>query len=451
MQLYAAQKSSDGISDLVSRQVHADYVYMYPPRQAYRPIDPSIANDLHETIASSLQRFDNLNLYVHVPFCRQICRFCNLYAVGAEHQDVDGYIKAVNVEARRYAELTDRKAISTLYIGGGTPSLLTAKQLELLVTRLLMLFSNHPTELPAETALEVDPATVDAAKLRDIRAAGINRINLGYQSMLQDEVTNIGRRRSESSGLGLLQQALRTGFQNVCVDLIYGLQGQTDENWRTSVTQVASIQPQTICAYPLTLRPFTGYRRRGYADLDGAVLYRRYDIANQVLHASGYRQETHVRWVRDGGGYQQKANHWGMQNILGFGAGARSYLWNVDLRNGYSVRARASTLHNYLTSVDEGRYPITDGYIMSQEERIRKAAILNLISIDRQWFIELLNADPFEFFWHEFQAIQDLGYCEQNTDQFRLTEGGIKYRDLLVQSLFSEAVQARVNDFDYDE
>ena len=451
MQILTDRLSLETIAELIAQQSHVDYVYMYPPRQAYQRFDVAEANRLPGLISSSLQHFDKLNLYVHVPFCRQICSFCNLYAVSGAGRDLDGYLDAIVAEAEHYADLTDRKSISTLYLGGGTPSILSAAQLERLVTRLLALFATNPEVVPPETALEVDPATVDFAKLRDIRSSGINRINLGYQSMMQNEVVQFGRHRPAEAGLRLLEQALEVGFANVCVDLIYGLEGQTDENWRRSVAEVAAIGPPTVCAYALTLRPFTGYSRRGYSTVDGATLYRRYDVADQTLRDAGYRRENHVRWVRDGGGYLQKVNHWSLQNVLGLGAGARSYLWEADFRNGYSVRSRALPLRQYLQLVAEGRSPVTDGYPMTPEERARKAAMLNLVSLDRGWFSDLVGTDPMDLFGGEFETLAELGLCSVEPNRIALTSHGVKYRDIVAQSLFSPEVRARVRQFTYDE
>ena len=371
--------------------------------------------------------------------------------MNSQGRELDGYVNAVITEAECYAAVADRKVISTLYLGGGTPSILSAAQLEQVISSLLKMFSIAPNDLPPETALEVDPATVDFAKLRDIRAVGINRINLGYQSMVQDEVVHFGRDRPAVAGLQLLEKALEVGFDNVCVDLIYGLEGQTDETWRSSVLQVATIGPPTVCAYALTLRPFTGYSRRGYSALDGAMLYRRYDIADEILRAAGYRRENHVRWVRDNGGYKQKVNHWAMRNVLGLGAGARSYLWNIDVRNGYSVRSRERPLRNYLRFVGESRMPATDGYVMTVDERARKAAILNLVSLDREWYASLIGDDPVALFPDEFEALSELGLCTIEPSRVSLTDDGIKYRDLIAQALFSRTVRELVKQFDYAE
>ena len=451
MRIVAERLDSAVLARLIALRVHSDYVYMYPPRQAYRRFTDVELGKLWSLVSGSLAQFDDLNLYVHVPFCRQICSFCNLYAVSGNGQELDAYVDAVIAEAERYAGITDPKSVHTLYLGGGTPSILRAGQLERLITSLLHLFATSPDDVPPETALEVDPATVDARKLRDIRAAGINRVNLGYQSMVRDEVVRFGRDRPFEAGLGLLEQALEIGFDNVCVDLIYGLEGQTDENWRRSVEQVAVIGPPTVCAYALTLRPFTGYSRRGYAELDGAMLYRRYDVADETLRAAGYRRENHVRWVRDGGGYVQKVNHWSLRNVLGLGAGARSYLWGVDLRNGYSVRARARALRDYLRRVGESASPITDGYVMTPQERSRKAMLLNLVSLDRTWFDDLVGGDPVKVFANEVAAIEELGLCAIEPRRIALTDDGVKYRDLIAQSLFSREVRERVRRFDYAE
>jgi oxygen-independent coproporphyrinogen-3 oxidase len=443
--------STESLDKLIAQQTHVDYVYMYPPRQAYRSLDDDEHSQLPKTISTSLRRFDDLNLYVHVPFCRQICSFCNLYAVQGRGRELDEYVDAIIAEAESYATIAGRKSITTLYLGGGTPSILSAAQLEQLVTSLLATFSAIPDVVPPETALEVDPATVDLDKLRDIRAAGINRINLGYQSMVHDEVIQFGRDRPTTAGAELLERALEVGFANVCVDLIYGLEGQTDENWRRSVRQVAAIGPPTVCAYALTLRPFTGYSRRGYSSLDGAMLYRRYDIADEILREAGYRRENHVRWVRDNGGYLQKVNHWAMRNVLGLGAGARSYLWDIDLRNGYSVRSRERPLRNYVRSIGEGMMPATDGYVMTNDERARKAAVLNLVSLDRAWYRSLIGDDPLARFPAEFDTLSNLGLCVIDPDRVALTDDGVKYRDLIVQALFSPAVRERLDEFDYSE
>jgi oxygen-independent coproporphyrinogen-3 oxidase len=432
-----------------SGTVHADYMYMYPPRQTYRALELA-EEELKGRLRTSFAHSEVLNLYVHVPFCRQICSFCNLYTTTGERTDHRDYTAAVLREAALYTELTAPKTVATLYFGGGTPSLLAPELLGEMVEKLLAGFLAQGSARPGEIALEVDPATVDGARLLDIRQAGINRINLGYQTVIPQEVARIGR-RGGTRRTRALELALETGFDNVCVDLIYGLERQTDEAWRTSVRTVAAMAPQTVCAYPLTSRPHTGYEKRGYTAVDAETLYRRYDLVHELLTAAGYRQETHVRWVRGGGGYVQKANHWRMQNVLGLGAGARSYLWEVDTRNGYSLRSRGDALHNYLQAVGADRIPVTDGYLMTDEERRRKALILNLLHMDRAWFASMFATDPVAAFPEELSCLADAGICEIGPSDIRLTPHGTRIRDLAVQMFLSTEVRNRLHTFSYSE
>lgn len=422
---------------------------MYPPRQGYRSFPAGESRAVEAAIQRSLAASGDLNLYVHVPFCRQICTFCNLYTTNDLRRDIDRYVDAVLTEAAWYARICGSKHLRTLYLGGGTPSILLPAQIERLLKELVGTFSPTSASMPLETALEVDPATVDAAKLRDLRAVGINRINLGYQSLIAGEVAQIGRKRH--GGLGLLEDALSVGFDNVCVDLIYGLSRQTDDSWAESVSQVAAIGPPTVCAYALTLRPFTGYHRHGYRSVDGGTLYRRYEIADDLLLSAGYRRETHVRWVKPNGGYRQKVNHWNLENVLGLGAGARGYLWEIDLRNGYSIRSRAAALDAYMDRIRSGLMAATEGFVMSKDERMRKAAALNVGKLDRGWFSRMFGVDPTSVFHREYEVMGKLGACDITGDSIRLAEPFYKYRDLFSQVFFSSDVAGRIRGFDYRE
>ena len=188
MHIVTERLSSETLAGLIARQVHGDYVYMYPPRQSYRAFTSDEARRLPGLISGSLRRFPDLNLYVHVPFCRQICGFCNLYAVSGNGRELDGYVDAVLAEARRYADAVDRKSVSTLYLGGGTPSILSARQLERLVTSLLNLFSSSG-DIPPETALEAIPLSLASFR----RSAGLEWLSLvGFRTWLR-VVAGLGR------------------------------------------------------------------------------------------------------------------------------------------------------------------------------------------------------------------------------------------------------------------
>lgn len=450
MKLLADSPAGVDIRALISEQVQGDYIYMYPPRQAYSAFDNKTALSL---IDRSLQhtRTDQVNLYLHFPFCKQICKFCNLYAVPVGHESLFGaYTDMLQREMRSWSTRLDGRRIDTIYLGGGTPSLMPVEILDRVLRSLEEVFSIDVTDV-AEVALEVAPDTVDAGKLRDLSSIGINRVNIGLQSATDEEIRSIGRHHGFQLAHQSIADALEAGFRNVCVDLIYGLPGQSIESWTSTLEKVISLSAPTVCAYPLTLRPGTGFGRRGVT-VDGQTQYRKYELARDMLRAVGYEQETHVRYVVAGiGGYRQKVNHWAGQDIIGIGAGARGYLHGLDYRNGYSLRHRKSALVAYMEDMSNGRSPVRSGYELDADERLRKSIILGLLNLDRIALTKRHGIDPFAAFTDIFEDLRSLGLVKISDAEIRMTELGRKYRDLVVQRFFSSDVWKRIEMFDYSE
>ena len=439
----------DAVADAVAQELRADYVYMYPPRQAYRSVDPAFAGPLLER---SLARPTPLNVYVHVPFCKQICAYCNLFAVAGNHDDDhERYVDLIRTEIDHYAPHISHRSVDTLYIGGGTPSVLRPGLLACITTHISRTI-DMPLDTIPEVALEVAPDTVTADVIAGFREAGINRINLGVQTWDEGELNGIGRRHDTDLNEKALTIALNGGFDNVCVDLIYGLPGQTEVTWADSLSRVIGFRPQTVCCYPLTLRPSTGYAARGYIGTDNNSQYQRYDTAHAALTGAGYSQETHVRWVLPGaGGYRQKANHWAGQDILGVGAGARSYMHEVDLRNGYSVQHRRSALSGYQQRVIQTGAAWTDGIVMDDDERARKAVILGLGHLDRAQFRTKFATDVTDLFAAQMEALTHNALVTIDEDAVKLTAAGQRHRDVVVQLFFSDRVRSLIAGHDYNE
>jgi oxygen-independent coproporphyrinogen-3 oxidase len=439
----------DALADAITQGQRADYVYMYPPRQAFRSIDPASAGPLLER---SLARPAPLNVYVHVPFCKQICAYCNLFAVaGGRGDDHDRYVDLIRAEIDHYAPQIRHRTVDTLYIGGGTPSLLRPELLAR-VTAHVSRTLNTPLDTIPEIALEVAPDTVTVDAVTGFREAGINRISLGVQTWDDGELNGIGRRHGTDMHEKALTIALNAGFDNVCVDLIYGLPGQTDATWADSLTKVIGFRPQTVCCYPLTFRPSTGYAAKGHTETGNQSQYHKYDEAHAALTDAGYIQETHVRWALPGeGGYRQKANHWAGQDILGVGAGARSYLHDVDLRNGYSVRHRRSALAGYQQRVTQGGAAWTDGIVMDDDERARKAVILGLGHLDRAAFRKRFSKDVSDLFAAQIDALTQADLVTIDANAISLTTAGQRHRDVVVQLFFSDRVRRLIAAHDYNE
>jgi oxygen-independent coproporphyrinogen-3 oxidase len=450
LKLLADTTDTFDLAQLIKDQVQGDYIYMYPPRQAYRVMDPA---NLIEPIQGSLSRTAErpLNLYLHFPFCKQICGFCNLYSVATSlGEDYSGYVGLLAREMAQWVPLTAGRQIDTIYLGGGTPSVLPIQQLDRCLTSLEDVFGLTRASVP-EIAIEVAPDTVDEIKLREMREIGITRVNLGLQTTSDDGLHQIGRRHGFSLARKRVEDALNSGFDNVCVDLIYGLPGQDLAAWQSIVRDVLIFEAPTVCAYPLTLRPNTGFSRRNL-DLVGAEQYQKYEVARELLGHAGYTQETHVRYILPGvGGYRQKTNHWAGQDILGLGAGGRGYLHDCDYRNGYTIKRRRSALEAYTANISEGRSPYNAGIVLSTDERMRRRVILGLLDLDRARFLAEFGIDVADRFAREFGELGDLGLVHIDDNSVQLTENGRKYRDLIAQMFFSRDVWNRIREFDYME
>jgi oxygen-independent coproporphyrinogen-3 oxidase len=448
METIYSQDSSD-LPDPAREHLRSDYIYMYPPRQSYQPFQEV---DVLDYVKTSLAQSDKINLYAHFPFCRQVCAFCNLFVSASDLTEFETkYVDALLSELSIYAPLLQEKHVDTIYLGGGTPSLLKAKSLNQVLEGIAETCSVSVASVP-EVSLEVSPETVDVDKLTQFHDIGINRLNFGMQSAKDDELQGIGRSYGWKTPVEAIERALSIGFSNTCVDLIYGLKHQTDETWIESVTTVAEIAPETICIYALTLRPRTGFAAKGYQHIDPETLYRRYDIALNILFNHGYEQENHVRFVKNtSGGYIQKANHWAGENVLGIGAGARSYLKECDLRNGYSTRQRRTTIQAYMDAVTTGELAVTDGYLLTEDEKRRRRIILGLFGLDRSRFKGDFGMDPFDMFESVWNSLIEKKLVCVSDRMIALTELGARYRDNIAQVFFSAEVSRRIADYGYDD
>jgi oxygen-independent coproporphyrinogen-3 oxidase len=451
MKLLAEDPSRIELERLIKEQVQGDYIYMYPPRQAYRSMD---AQSLDTLIRSSLETTiaEPVNLYLHFPFCRQICSFCNLYTAptNGRGDQFAQYVEMLAKDLRWWKPLVAGRRIETIYLGGGTPSLLAAAELDRCLEHLeeQLEFSRDDVN---EVALEVAPDSVDAPKLKDFASIGITRVNLGLQTSSDEGLRQIGRRHGYSLARARIEDALCAGFDNICVDLIYGLPQQSLDDWHTTLSRVKELGPPTVCAYPLTLRPNTGFMRRGVT-VQGRDQYVKYDLAREVLGSAGYEQETHVRYiVPSKGGYLQKKNHWAGQDVVGLGAGARGYLRYCDYRNGYSIVRRREALEQYKRRIQEGKHAFTEGISLSHDERMRRRVILGLLRLDLDSFTKDFDADVLAVFSDDFAELSRLGLAQVSEGILELTELGRKYRDLIVQRFFSRSVWNRISEFDYQE
>lgn len=192
-------------------------------------------------------------IYIHIPFCRKLCHYCDFYHVIAPEENTS-YIGALKKEAEIRRDYLGGKTVKTIYIGGGTPSVLTVKELGDFLDHLTRIFV---TETENELTVELNPDDITGNYLKDLRAIGINRISLGVQSWRDEDLVMMNRRHTVMQALDALEKSIKAGFENISVDLIYGIPGMGIDNWAANLDKTLSFDIKHLSAYHLTIEPGT--------------------------------------------------------------------------------------------------------------------------------------------------------------------------------------------------
>lgn len=199
---------------------------------------------------------EELELYLHIPFCVKKCNYCDFLSASGCEEEKEAYVRAMLREIQSYREEARKYEVKTVFLGGGTPSLLTCAQTEAVFEYLNRVF--HIAE-DAEITMEVNPGTVTPEKLESYRRAGVNRLSIGLQSVHDKELKMLGRIHTYEEFLATWQQARKAGFENLNVDLMSGLPGQSLEDWTGSLHKVTALEPEHISAYSLILEEGTAF------------------------------------------------------------------------------------------------------------------------------------------------------------------------------------------------
>jgi oxygen-independent coproporphyrinogen-3 oxidase len=439
----------------IERNAVPPFVYSYPPRSAYRPLATAWSAEKVWQADGERASNDDLNLYLHVPFCRYKCGFCNLYTVTSNSRPLyDRYIDAVCRELWSYAEVLRLRRIRTIYFGGGTPSLMNVRHFEQVIDTLdrLHVDLSHVEEFCTEASPDSLADAGATAFLKTLVAMGLNRINLGIESLDSGELRHAGR---SSAGVAVIGRAVdsvrKAQVRNLSVDLIAGFQGQTNDSWSSSVRGALEFSPETISTYLLTIRPDAWFRRRRLYNYErDPALYLRYDIARELILSAGYWQESNVRYRTENGGYLQKVLQFAGVPVLGVGLGARTYTNTVDYLRNVPLYPTAKAMERYLGE-KECSLSIDYGFVYDEEERIRKRLVLDMFRLDTGRLLEQADHD----LRAECEAIiaeaEDLGLATNDNGVVTLSPLGFKYRDIISWQLFSDTVRHRDESFYHDQ
>jgi oxygen-independent coproporphyrinogen III oxidase len=422
----------------------------YPPHKVYSQVDPDF--DVFQAWSGAGGKDGGVSLYVHVPFCKQRCSFCNLFMVketsGAEL--IDKYVDCLIREIDMYGEVLTPHIgeNTTLYFGGGTPSMLNAEQLGRVIAALGSLTSCSQVD---EFTLEVAPETADAEYLSSLRELGVTRVSLGVQSIEKEEVRRFARKHTRDHVMDLIDASVKIGFPTVNVDLIYGHAAQTVERWQRTLLEVLEHSPQCLTIYPLNVKPQTGLAKFGgmhaSTEVDRQIFYAMYDAAVETLELAGYEQQTRTLFLRGSGRYIDKLNEAVGRPVKGFGAGAQTYTPNWHYRTGNSYKDSMSDLQTYISNIEAFQFPARYAYKLSTEELQRRQVALSIRykHFPLKPFKERFGVSPVELFPEEFEALTLEGLVNIEGSEISLTEKGLRYDNLVSTLFFSDRVREQLN------
>ena len=266
-----------------------------------------------------------LGLYIHIPFCKRKCFYCDFCSVAGENEAlVKGYVRELKRCLCDYAKKADGHLVDTIYIGGGTPTVLPVA---LLGEILEACFSEYSVLPDAEISVEANPGTVTAEYLSELRTLGVNRLSIGLQSMQNNELSALGRIHDRDTFLSTFYSAREAGFDNISVDLMYGIPEQTKESFLDTLRRTVELSPEHISAYCLKVEEGTPFGKMGDALIlpDDDTVSDMYELCAATLASAGYERYEISNFSRPGKHSRHNMRYWLGSEYLGIGAAAHSY------------------------------------------------------------------------------------------------------------------------------
>ena len=380
---------------------------------------------------------DKLGIYIHIPFCRSKCDYCDLYSLAGREDQMDRYQKALLAHLKETAPLAQGFPVDSIYFGGGTPSYYGAKRIKELLAHLSKLFQ---VEKDAEITVECNPDSVDLKSLRILRKAGVNRLSMGMQSAQEAELRAIHRIHTPQQTNQAVEAARKAKFTNLSLDLIYGLPGQTMESWKATVEHALSLIPQHLSCYGLKVEegtPLWARVARGETLPDDDAQADMYLWMVARLEAAGYRQYEISNFAQSGFQSRHNLKYWLTRPYLGFGPGAHS---DFGGRRFSFLR----DLDGYIDGVLGGKPILDSDDLIPKRERSGEYLMLRLRTTRgieeweyrREYF---MNFDPIEAKLAEYEHN---GWAARDGHRWRLTPIGFLLSNQLIGELLERQESA---------
>jgi len=359
-------------------------------------------------------------LYVHIPFCLKKCHYCDFVSYPYDEEEARAYCDALIQEIGLYG--AERKEVASIFIGGGTPTCLPAGNLAAVLEEINRFFN---LSRGIEITVEANPGTVDLAGLRALRAAGANRLSLGIQASRDRLLNVLGRVHTSAEAVEAVHVARTAGFDNLNIDLIFGIPGQTMIDWQQTLRQIVDFEPEHVAAYNLQIEDGTPLKR---AVAQGKVTpcpeeleLAMYREAVEFFAANGFIHYEISNFARPGRESIHNLGYWLNRPYLGVGAGAHSYLGGCRFAN-------VTDITSYVEKIERGNLPVASREVILPETEMAETVFLGLRLIqglDLHAFYQRFGRPVKEIYRNEIDRLIKLGLLEDKEDFLRLTPAGL--------------------------
>ncbi|MHC5408953.1 radical SAM family heme chaperone HemW [Listeria seeligeri] len=360
-------------------------------------------------------------VYIHIPFCEHICYYCDFNKVFLEGQPVDEYVDLLIKEMQITAANKQMEPIDTVFVGGGTPTTLNEAQIAKLCTAIQEIF---PMKEEVEFSFEANPGDLSVAKVQTMKDYGVNRISMGVQSFNNDLLKKIGRIHTVKDVYQSVENMRTVGFENVSIDLIFSLPGQSEEDFQDTLNQALALDLPHYSAYSLIIEPktiFYNLMQKGKLFLPGQdAEANMYDLLLVEMEKHGRKQYEISNFAKEGFESKHNITYWSNEHYYGFGAGAHGYIGNTRYSNFGPIK-------KYMEPLQENKLPVFQQKELTLKEKMEEEMFLGLrkvSGVSKAGFERKFGQDLDTTFQNAIQKTMAKGWLENNEENVALTRNG---------------------------
>ncbi|MCQ6278163.1 radical SAM family heme chaperone HemW [Bacillus sp. EB600] len=359
--------------------------------------------------------------YIHIPFCEHICHYCDFNKVFLQGQPVDEYLKALEQEIILTYKQYKEDELETIFVGGGTPTALNEKQLDRLCKTIR---NNLPMSERVEFTFEANPGDLSHEKLQIVKDAGVNRISLGVQTFNDELLKQIGRAHRASDVYRSIADIKEIGFENISIDLIFSLPGQTIADFKETLQQAFTLDIPHYSGYSLIIEPktvFYNLMTKGKLLTPGEdIEAEMYELLMEEMDKNGFHQYEISNFSRPGFESRHNLTYWNNEEYFGFGAGAHSYIESTR-------RSNLGPIKKYMDQIESGKLPVLEEHKVTKAEQMEEEMFLGLrktegVSVRK--FNYKFGIDPITLFQNELTSLVQKGWLEVSNEHIYLTKRG---------------------------